>query len=93
MQHFQIHFHQLVADFPVFSSNFLAAVTRTMSKGGGGGPSSAELQKEIEMLKKVAADKDVELAALREQLQAKEDAMNRLEAEVVFVLAPPFPTP
>jgi hypothetical protein len=51
-----------------------------MSKGGG--PNVAEFQKEIEMLKKVVADKDAELVAIREQLDAKEDAMNRLEAEV-----------
>jgi hypothetical protein len=53
-----------------------------MSKGGGGGANVTELQKEIEMLKKFIADKDVELAACREQLNSKEDAMNRLEAEV-----------
>ncbi len=35
------------------------------------------------MLKKALADKDVELTALREQLDAKEDGMNRLEAEVL----------
>ena len=52
-----------------------------MSKGGG--PNVAEYQQEIEMLKKVVADKDTELAALREQLDAKDDAMNRLEAEVL----------
>ena len=50
-----------------------------MSKSVGG----ADLQKEIEMLKKTVADKDTELAALREQLNSKEDAMDRLEAEVL----------
>jgi Tfp pilus assembly protein FimV len=63
-----------------------------MSKGGGGA-NVAELQKEMEMLRKVIADKDAELAAAREQLESKEDAMNRLEAEVLLSPPPPPPPP
>jgi hypothetical protein len=61
-----------------------------MSKSVGG----FDLQKEIDMLKKTVADKDIELTALREQLNSKEDAMNRLEAEVLRdpCSRAPFPT-
>jgi phage terminase large subunit-like protein len=56
-----------------------------MSKGGAVS-NTAELQKEVDMLRKVIADKDVELEVLRQQFFSKEDAMNRLEAEVLAFL-------